>query len=186
MDVSLAVSVTGTAAGIAAAWFGYLPVRHLLRRRGETAAAPPRLAGDAGYDAFISYAEADAALAERLALGLRSRGVRVFLRKWVAVGLVEYLEKDAALRTAANGILLFSDATMRDPAIRDDYAAVLQRVHHGGRLFIPVLVGETDLPPYARIRKPLDLVRPGDRAAQLDELAELIRSRPARGREPTS
>jgi hypothetical protein len=110
----------------------------------------------------------------------------VFLQKWVRVAQVEYLEKDAALRTAANGILLFSDATMRDPAIRDDYAAVLQRVHHGGRLFIPVLVEETDLPPYARIRKPLDLVRPGDRAAQLDELAALIRSRPAPDQKPGS
>lgn len=112
------------------------------------------------YDVFVSYADADAQLAERLAARLCDEGLRVFLAQWIEVGLIEYLERERALLGAANGILMFSKATMNDPKIRDEYAALLQRVHSGGRRFVPVLVEDVDLPPFARIRRPLDLRDP--------------------------
>jgi hypothetical protein len=124
---------------------------------------------------FISYAEADSESAESLASRLRAEGLRVFLARWIGPGLVESLEKEGALLASTNGLLVFSGATMNDAAIRDEYAALLQRVRSGGRRFIPVLVEDVELPPFARIRRPVDLRDPD--TAQFDErLATLVRA----------
>jgi hypothetical protein len=157
------VAVVSTVAGVAGAYFAYVAVRGQLRRpRGRSRTPPPPSGPEpAGpYDVFISYADADAPLAERLAARLRDEGLRVFLAQWIEVGLIEYLEKERALLGSANGVLMFSEATMNDPKIRDEYAALLQRVHSGGQRFIPVLVTDVDLPPFAGIRRPLDLRGP--------------------------
>lgn len=127
------------------------------------------------YDVFISYAEADSEAAETLAGRLSAEGLRIFLAKWIGPGLVESLEKEAALSSSANGILVFSTATMNDSAIRDEYAALLDRAHTGGRRFIPVLVEDVELPPFARIRRPVDLRDPGS-APFDDSLAMLVRA----------
>jgi TIR domain len=171
--LNMAIAIVGTAAGAAGAYFGYVAVRGHVRRRPATTAIVQQPGGP--YDAFISYANADVDKAEWLANGLQARGLRVFLAKWVGVGLVEYAEKERALADSANGILLFSSATMSQPDIRDEYAALLQRVHSGARRFVPVLVDKTDLPPFARIRKPLDLIDRTNSQAALDELAQAIR-----------
>lgn len=130
---------------------------------------------------FISYTEADAEVAETLASRLRAEQLRVFLARWIGPGLVESLEKEEALLASANGLLVFSGATMADAAIRDEYAALLQRVHSGGRRFVPVLVEDVELPPFARIRRPVDLRAPG--TAGYDEgLTALVRAvRPRAG-----
>ncbi|MCP9958011.1 toll/interleukin-1 receptor domain-containing protein [Streptomyces sudanensis] len=152
-----------------------IEVRDRLRRRRPP--APTSLTAEPGeaYDVFISYAEADSESAEALASRLRAEGLRVFLAEWIGPGLVESLEKEEALRASANGLLIFSSATMNDAAIRDEYAALLQRVHSGGRRFIPVLMEDVDLPPFARIRRPVDLRASGGR--RFDEgLATLVRA----------
>lgn len=139
------------------------------------APAPPAVDPGGSYDVFISYAEADSGSAEALDSRLRAEGLHVFLAKWIGPGLVESLEKEQALCVSTNGILVFSGATMSDPAIRDEYAALLQRVHSGGRRFIPVLVEDVDLPPFARIRRPVDLRDPS--STQFEEsLATLVRA----------
>jgi class 3 adenylate cyclase len=130
---------------------------------------------DLGYDAFISHAAPDLPQAQKLAARLVAAGLRVFLLEWESPGVVPYAVKEAALLTSANGILVFSHATMSDPAIRDDYAALLWRVHTGGRLFIPVLVDDVPLPAFAAIRKPLDLHNAGD-AEYDNRVATLIRA----------
>jgi len=163
-------------ATVTATYFGYVAVRGRVRRRPTT--APSVQQPDAPYDAFISYADADEDKAEWLAQGLRARGLRIFLAKWIDVGLVEYAEKERALADSANGILLFSSTTMSRPDIRDEYAALLQRVHSSGRRFVPVVVEKVELPPFARIRRPLDLVDRGNEAVALDELARAISSPP--------
>ncbi len=167
------IAIVSMAAGVAAAYFGYVAVRGRVRRRSTV--IPIAQQPDGPYDAFISYADADEDKAEWLAKGLRDRGLRIFLAKWIGVGLVEYAEKERALADSVNGVLLFSSATMSRPDIRDEYAALLQLVHSGGRRFVPVLVEKIDLPPFAAIRKPLDLVDRGNAQAALDELARAIK-----------
>jgi hypothetical protein len=109
------------------------------------------------YDAFVGYAPPDLPEAERLAHRLVTAGLRVFLLEWTRPGDVETEAKERALLAATNGLLLFSRATMADPAIRDDYAALLLRVHTGGRRFVPVPVDDVELPPFAAIRRPVRL-----------------------------
>ncbi|MFE4397900.1 MULTISPECIES: toll/interleukin-1 receptor domain-containing protein [Streptomycetaceae] len=163
-------------------------VRERLSRLRRPRDTPPALepASDAAtelgdtYDAFVSYASVDTEAAQTLATGLRAEGLRVFLAEWIGPGLVESLEKEAALRVTANGLLLFSSATMNDAAIRDEYAVLLQRVHTGGRRFIPVLVDDVELPPFARIRRPADLRNPGSEPYDVS-LAALVRAVRPRG-----
>lgn len=154
---SLAVAVAGTLAGVAGAWFAYVAVRgQVLHHR-----SPPQPVAedDPGrpYDVFIAHTAADKDRAATLARDLDARGYHVFLAAWSGIGLITVLEKERALRRTANGLLLFSRATMADPAVRSDYAALLERVHRGGRLLVPVLIERVALPAYAEIRRPLDL-----------------------------
>lgn len=174
MDVvGLAVSVAGLVVGVVGLYLAFVPLRGLLRRR----PGPPPAA--ATYDTFISYAQPDRDHAERLAAGLRQLGLQPFLAEWIEPGLVELLEKERALANVANGILIYSRATMQDRVIRDEYAAMLQRVHNGGRRFVPVLVEEVELPPFAAIRKPLNLYGAGGASyqRQLTLLARALRAR---------
>ncbi|MGV2914918.1 toll/interleukin-1 receptor domain-containing protein [Streptomyces alfalfae] len=175
-SVELALGVIGAVATVIAT---AIQVRDRLSRRRAPAAAPPTVeppaAPGGGYDAFVSYARADTRTARALATRLHAEGLRVFLAEWIGPGLVETLEKETALRTTANGILVFSGTTMNDAAIRDEYAALLRRVHSGGRRFIPVLVDDVDLPPFAEIRRPVDLRSPG--SAPYDQnLTALVRA----------
>jgi hypothetical protein len=172
VDWNLVIAIVSMVAAVATAYFGYVAVRGRVRRR---SAVTPVTQPDGPYDAFISYADVDERKAEWLAQGLRDRGLRIFLAKWIGVGLVEYAEKERALTHSTNGILLFSSTTMTMPDIRDEYAALLQQVHSSGRRFIPVLVEKTALPPFAAIRKPLDLVDTRDSQAALDDLARALK-----------
>ncbi|MGY3064193.1 hypothetical protein ACVWZD_008491 [Streptomyces sp. TE3672] len=172
------VGVIGTVAAVVSTG---IEVRgRMSRRRSPAPASPPvnqvnQVNQGGRYDVFISYAEADSGAAETLAGRLSTEGLRVFLAKWIGPGLVESLEKEAALSSSANGILVFSTATMNDAAIRDEYAALLDRAHTGGRRFVPVLVEDVELPPFARIRRPVDLRDPGS-APFDDGLAMLVRA----------
>ncbi|MGW8374678.1 toll/interleukin-1 receptor domain-containing protein [Streptomyces sp. ODS28] len=160
MDGESILGAVGTVATVVGTYFSYVTVRGQLRRRHRSSAdddEPPALPESGSYDAFISHTEADSEPAERLASRLREGGLNVFLAKWIGPGLIEYLEKERALLASANGVLLFSRSSMADAAIREEYAALLQRVHSGGRRFVPVLVDDVALPPFARIRRPLDL-----------------------------
>lgn len=179
---NLAVAVASMIAGAVAAYFGYVAVRGQLQRRNTGSDASHELGRGETYDVFISYADADAGPAQRLAIRLRDEGLRVFLAESIGIGLIDYLEKEKALLGSANGILVFSRTTMTDPKIRDEYAALLQRAHSGGRRFVPVLIEDVDLPPFARIRRPLDLRDHGTREYG-DHIAALVRALRSRERD---
>ncbi|MEU9336669.1 toll/interleukin-1 receptor domain-containing protein [Streptomyces sp. NPDC048290] len=179
------ITAVGLAATVASTYFGYLGVRHLIRRREARApaptpdpaptpvpAAPP--ADPAPYDVFVSYGSAESDAAERLAGRLRESGASVFLVRWVAPGLVPLLEAERALSGATLGVLLFGRGTMDDPRITDEYAVLLTRAHEGGLRFVPAPVDDVTLPAFAAIRRPVDLREPG--SAHYDtEVARLVR-----------
>jgi len=170
--MELSVAVVSAVAGIVGAWFAYVAVRGRVRRSPvPTTGRNP--AGD-HFDAVISYATEDEDRATWLATGLTARGRRVFLARWIDVGLVEYAEKENALATTANGILLFGRTTMSEPAIQDHYAGVREKNPPRGNRFVPVLVDPVTLPPYARIRRLIDLTDPRNDECNLDRLARAI------------
>lgn len=181
---NLTIALAGLLTGVAGAYFGYLAVRERLRRPARRRPGPPVPSDPGGpYDAFVSYGRDDAVPAEALAARLAEHGLRVFLARRTEPGLIPCLEAERALLGSANGVLLYSRSTMDDPdpGLRDEYAALLGRVHSGGRRFVPALlddVAHEELPPFARIRGAVDLRRPGtphhDR--QIDALVRALRS----------
>ncbi|MFG1610959.1 toll/interleukin-1 receptor domain-containing protein [Actinoplanes sp. NPDC049265] len=166
------VEVVGVLAGLASAWFAYLQVKRRRRAVPGPAAGPPLPAG-APYDAFIAYAPEDAGRATDLAHGLEARGLKVFLAEWLDAGLIEMEAKQDALTRSANGVLLYTRSTMSQRAMVDDFAAIMNRVHSGGRLFVPVLLENVELTGYAGSRKALDF---SDRSRDRENLDRLARS----------
>jgi hypothetical protein len=180
MDMNLVLTGIGAAAGLAGTYFAYLAVDHRFRRGSRSPSVPPVPAGRGAFDVFISYAAADSECAENLAGALRGHGLSVFLAAWIAPGLVVLLEQERALLRSAHGILVFSRAAMAQPAIVEEYAALLGRARASGGRFIPVIIDDVALPPFAAIRQP---VRFRDGAgcadeAQVDGLARAVRAEP--------
>lgn len=194
--VDLVLTVTGTGAGVVGAYFAYIPVREKVRRRwaASPAPAPPAPAPDppapvpgGAYEVFVSYAREDTPAAEALATRLRREELTVFLALWLEPGVISVLETERAILGSASGLLVCSRTTLNDRAIKEEYAALVQRAHSDGRRFIPVLIENIDrdeLPVFARIREPVRLFCPG--APEYEEgIARLMRAlrprRPAPG-----
>ncbi|MFE1945909.1 toll/interleukin-1 receptor domain-containing protein [Streptomyces massasporeus] len=170
------VTTVGTLAGLAGAYFAYLPIAHRLRRRRSLPPSSP-VPSASHYDVFISHSRADATWAGRLASALREAGLSVFLDAWsIEPGQVVSIQRGEGIRSAANGILVFSRAALASPETMDDYAAILNRVHSGGRLFVPVVIEEVPLPPFAAIRRPVDLTTSegGSFEEKIERLARVL------------
>ncbi len=169
------VAAIGMAAGVAGAYFAYLAVDQRFRRRRRSPASPPLQAGQGSYDVFISYAAADSDWAERLAGRLRRQGLSVFLAAWITPGLVVLLEQEKALLRSAHGVLVFSQGSMAVPAIAEEYAVLLGHARSSGGRFIPVVIDDVVLPPFAAIRKPVSFRNAAGRDYE-DQVAVLTRA----------
>jgi len=152
-----------------------------IRRRSRpspAAVAAPRSV-DGPYDAFISHALADTALADRLIADLRDQhGLRVFNpHRDIQPGQVRVIRRGEGLLSSANGAVLFSAAAASDESVLDDYAALIENAQQREvvRWFVPVRVDDTPLPPLAGIREPVDLRREADYAQQVARLAQTLR-----------
>ncbi|MER7182673.1 TIR domain-containing protein [Streptomyces hyaluromycini] len=130
------------------------------------------------YDVLVSYAAGDAEAAALLAGQLYKADLDAFLVCWVEPGLIPLLETERALAEVRLAVLLFGRGTMADERVRDEYAVLLHRKHQGGLRFVPGLVTDDPLPPFAAIHQPVDLTRPGspryDR--DVDSLVRVIRA----------
>jgi hypothetical protein len=175
MGVYQIVEVIGAAAGVAGAYFAYLAVDHRFRKARPSSAAPRIPAGQKPYDVFVSYATADSGWAEWLAERLSRHGLSVFLAAWIAPGLVVLLEQENALLRSAHGVLVFSKATMAEPAIAEEYAVLLSHARATGGRFIPVVIDDVALPPFAAIRQPVSFQDGGSHACE-DQVAALMRA----------
>jgi len=169
------LTAVGAAAGVAGAYFAYLAVDQRFRRRRRFPRTPPLPAGRDSYDVFISYAAVDSDWAERLAGRLRGQGLSVFLAAWIAPGLVVLLEQEKALLRSAHGVLVFSQGSMAEPAIADEYAVLLGHARSSGGRFIPVVIDDVALPPFAAIRQPVSFRNASGRDYE-DQLAALMRA----------
>ncbi|MFF1347584.1 TIR domain-containing protein [Streptomyces sp. NPDC058322] len=104
-------------------------------------------------DVFLSYAHEDAAWVRRLAGGLRRRGLTVFFDEWdVLPGDVVVHRTDAAISDTACAVVVISPASATSPRALEEYAALATAGATRNLRFIPVLIGDTALPPFAANR----------------------------------
>jgi len=105
------------------------------------------------YDVFVSYSHSDLDWVTGFAGRLEGEGLRVardevFLKP--GDSLVHAVEQ--AIRESANGILVFSPASVASGWVQQEYAALMQKSIEDGRLFIPVVIYDVDLPGFAATR----------------------------------
>lgn len=132
-------------------------------------------------DVFVSHAPEDFAWAESLAVQLRDRGLDVYLDEWhVLPGDVVVHQLERAFRESRSGIAVISPVSERSPQAREEYAALVEQSWLRGLRFIPVLIGDAPLPPFATTRVYVDLRELGGAAytRELDRLAATISRRP--------
>lgn len=188
----LLLSAVGAVAGVVSAYFAYVAVRHQLsrrRRRPVPSVAPPEpvpsAEGVARYDVFVSYGREDADWVGAFAARLRETGLNVAYDEVVSrPGEIRVHTVETAIREAAHGLLVFSAASMSSGWVRQEYAALMQSSIESGRLFIPVVVGDVELPEFAATRYFADFRGLDDRSGhdgvyerRVDEIARALHGR---------
>jgi len=102
---------------------------------------------------FISYALADAGWSRMLAGRLADHGLQVFFDEWsVLPGDVVVHGLERGIRESASGIAVVSPASVALPRALEEYAALIRASADRGLRFIPVLLGDVALPPFAANR----------------------------------
>jgi len=105
------------------------------------------------YDVFVSYSHDDFDWVSRFAHRLEGEGLRV-ARDEVVLKLGDVLVHaiEQAIRNSAHGILVFSPASVASGWVQQEYAALMQRSIQDGLRFIPVVIGDVELPGFAATR----------------------------------
>ncbi|MPY56984.1 toll/interleukin-1 receptor domain-containing protein [Streptomyces spongiae] len=188
----LLLSAVGTVAGVVSAYLAYVAVRHQLSRRRHRPVPPvpppapaPSAQGSARYDVFVSYGREDADWVRSFAARLRDKGLNVAYDEVVSrPGGIRVHTVETAIREAAHGLLVFSPASMNSGWVRQEYAALMQPSIESGRLFIPVVLGDVELPEFAATRYFADFRGLGDGSGhdgvyerRVDEIARALRDR---------
>jgi len=126
------------------------------------------------FDVFVSYAHADAAWVKALAFELRRRHIKIFFDEWeLAPGdrLAHRLEE--GIRNSRNGIFVVSPASVSRPWAREEYESMLARAVAGRMRLVPVLLKDTEMPPFLANRVWVDF-RTAEGASFDEKVQELI------------
>lgn len=184
-SAELFLSTVGTLAGVLGTYFGYLGVRRSRRRPAPSPPPPsppppprPPESESSSYDVFIAYGDEDRAWVREFARRLAGAGVRVAYDEVVArPGGVRVHSLETAIRDAAHGLLVFSPTSLAGGWARQEYHALMQRSIETGRLFVPVLIGDAELPEFAATRFAADFrgVDEATYALRLDQVARALR-----------
>lgn len=161
----LILTAVGSVAGVFGAYFAWVAVRRARPKAKKASSAKPTADQHPGeerskahaYDVFVSYSHDDrdwvAGFAGRLeAAGLRVARDEVFLRPGDV--LVHAIEQ--AILESAHGVLVFSQASVADGWVSEQYAAMMQKTIEDGRRFIPVVIDDVELPVFAASRYYID------------------------------
>lgn len=193
--MALTLTLIGTLAGIAGAFFAWVPVRNQLSRRRarrtvtstlQTATSAPRQPIPSApetdavvYDVFVSYSHTDAVVVKEVVARLQQRGIRVALDEVVlrpGTPLLHGVEQ--AIRDSSHGLLVFSMDSMASGWVTNEYYLLMQRSIETGQLFIPVVIDDVPLPEFASTRFYSDLRSVTDEMfdTRIDQLAEALRA----------
>jgi TIR domain len=181
-NVELLLGVIGTSAGVLGTYFAYLGVRQARRPgpppgpRPDPPAFVPSAPVPSAYDVFIAYGSDDRDWVRTFAQRLAVEGVRVAYDEVVErPGDIRVHSLEAVIRDAAHGLLVFSPTSLANGWARQEYYALMQRSIETDRLFIPVLIGDIELPAFAATRFAADF-RGADEAAYARRLAQVVQA----------
>ena len=105
------------------------------------------------YDVFVSYSHSDLHWVTEFAAQLEGAGLRVARDEvFIRPGDVLVHAIEQAIRDSANGVLVFSRASVASGWVQQEYAALMQRSIEGGQRFIPVVIDDVELPGFAATR----------------------------------
>jgi hypothetical protein len=110
------------------------------------------------WDVFVSYGHGDAAWVTGLAANLHRAGFDVFLDVWEVVGGDRFVGRlEEGLRNSTNGVLVVSPHALSRPWVREEYEIMLRAaVTDPTRRLVPVLLADTELPPFLANRDWVD------------------------------
>lgn len=110
------------------------------------------------YDVFLSHNHADKPRVRRLAERLKAAGVRVWLDEWVIqAGNIIALKVDEGLEQSRVLLLCISPAALASGWVALERSTAIHRdPANAGRRFIPLLLGDCDLPDTLRRYKYVD------------------------------
>src|SRR6185312_3834858 len=128
------------------------------------------------YDVFLSHNSHDKPRVRALAEELRAAGLRVWLDEWVIKpGDDIYLAIERGLEAARTQVLRLSSAALGSEWVALERSTVLFRdPSNAGRLFIPLLLADCELPDALRRYKYVDYRR--ETEAAFEELLAACRS----------
>ena len=130
------------------------------------------MAHEFSYDVFLSHNAQDKPRVRRLAERLKAAGVRVWLDEWVIqAGDIIALKVDEGLEQSRVLLLCISPAALASGWVALERSTAVHRdPANAGRRFIPLLLGDCDLPDTLRRYKYVDF-REESRAEFADVLA---------------
>ncbi|MER5506151.1 tetratricopeptide repeat protein [Streptomyces sp. NPDC002766] len=139
---------------------------------------------DAGrFDAFVSYAQKDAAWATPLAQNLHRLGLDVWLDQWEMTGGQRVASRlQDGLEKADVVVTVVSQHWVRSGWCGEEFAAAVTGAVERGQRLIPVLMDEVELPPFIAARLYVDFRH----VASPDQYENLVRQleRAVRGQAP--
>jgi hypothetical protein len=131
------------------------------------------------YDAFISYSHADKQWVTDFAARLADEGLRIARDEvFLQFGDDVTHSIEQAIRDSAHGILVFSPASVSSGWVRLEYSAMMRRSIENGRRFIPVIIGDVELPEFAATRLAADFRKLGadEHGPVITKIAAALRS----------
>jgi WD40 repeat protein/RNase P subunit RPR2 len=124
------------------------------------------MSADFQYDVFLSHNHADKPRVRRLAERLKAAGVRVWLDEWVIqAGDIIALKVDEGLEQSRVLLLCISPAALASGWVALERSTAIHRdPANAGRRFIPLLLGDCELPDTLRRYKYVDFREESDGA----------------------
>jgi len=158
------------------------------RIRQDSPSLRPHSSRGGGYDAYLSYAHADANWTLALAENLKRLGVTVFVDMWeVQAGAHWPSQLEAGLRGADTVVAVVSPDWSQSEHATYEYDLAVQRT--GRQQLIPVLVGNVVPPPQVAARVHIDFrdaVTPREYLDRVHTLARVILHLPREAPLPSS
>jgi TIR domain len=109
------------------------------------------------YDVFISYSNRDREIVDRIAGDLAQHGVKIFYDRELVPGEAWAPRLAHEIKSAKNVLVILSPAYVKSAWAQKELEAATLSEAEGNTRIIPVLVEDTEIPPFLRSKHYADL-----------------------------